>query len=76
MPPTVTIHTGIFATLANFYEEILYSIDQRFHNYQTTFPEYPTTEAEWGEIETLTAYAEHAGDGLYVDGVHIERLLV
>jgi hypothetical protein len=62
-------------TLDDFYDQIQYSIDQRFHNYQTTFPVYPTSEAEYGEIETNTAYANHASDGLYRNGVHLERLI-
>ena len=62
-------------TLDNYYDQILYSIDQRFHSYQTTFPVYPTSEVEYGEIETNTAYASHAGDDLYFNGVHLERLL-
>lgn len=62
-------------TIDEFYEQILYSIDQRFHSYQTTFPIYPTSEAEYGEIETNTAHASHASDDLYSNGVHLERLL-
>jgi hypothetical protein len=63
------------SSLDNHYAYILHSVDKRFHSYQTTFPEYPVSESEYGEIETYTAYASHANDDLYLNGVHIERLL-
>jgi hypothetical protein len=63
------------STLDDQYAYILHSVDQRFHSYQTTFPEYPLSEIEYGEIETFTAYASHASDDLHINGVHIERLL-
>ena len=82
--PIVTIQTGL--SLADYYEQILHSIDQRFHSYQTTFPRYPETEEEAGRRESFTAHASHASDGLIVNGhmastdggktwQHIERLL-
>ncbi len=71
--PTVIIING--QSIDDFYERILHSIDQRFHGYTTTFPEYPVSEAEYGEIETNTAYAQHAGDDGPPPGMHPERLI-
>jgi len=73
MPPRVTIEYD--SNVYDAYEAILHDVDQRYHSYQTTFPVYPTTEEEYGELETAANYAAHAGDLYNSEGVHIERLL-
>lgn len=83
--PIVAIISSASASLEDYYEQIQYSIDQRFHSYRPTFPVYPTSEAEYGEIETNTAYSNHACGEVLIDGymasidggntwVHIEML--
>jgi len=77
MPKVVIINADV--SLEDFAEQIQRSIDARFHNYDLT-PEcrrmsHGLTEAQKGEIETITNYAQHAGDKLYKNGKHIERLL-
>lgn len=71
--PTVIILNN--ASIHDYYEQLQYSLDQRFHNYQPHFPDYPISEIEYGELETYSSYADHASDDLYVNGVHIERLI-
>jgi hypothetical protein len=70
--PRVTIQYN--SSLDQAYQQILDSIDARYHNYQTTFQRVHATEEQYGEMETNTAYANHAGE-LYRNGTHIERLL-
>jgi hypothetical protein len=61
-------------SLSDFYSQVLASIDRRFHSYQTTFPVWPVTERELGEIETLTAYAAAIDtSGGPPPGVHLEN---
>ena len=62
-------------SIDDYYDHIKYSLDQRFHNYQPHFPEYPISETEYGDLETYSSYADHASDNLYVNGVHVERLI-
>jgi hypothetical protein len=76
--PRITINH-----LDSRYEQILKSIDQRFHNYALT-PEcermsHGLSEAQKGEIETASNYAAHAGKHSHAadlydeNGVHLER---
>ncbi len=71
MPPIVIIRSN--SSLDEFYEDIQRSIDARFHNYKLHCPVYSESEAEAGQRETNTAYAQHAGDGGLPPGVHPER---
>jgi hypothetical protein len=72
--PTVIYITDL--SFDDYYDQIMHSINQRFHNYQTNFPEYPTSEYEYGELQSLSAYASHAADGLNANGVDLERIVV
>lgn len=72
--PTVIYITDI--TFDDYYDHIMHSINQRFHNYQTNFPAYPTTEDEYGDLQTYAAHASHATDGMTTNGVDLERIVV
>ena len=71
--PRITIESN--STLDKAYANIMKSIDQGFRNYNLSIKGSPLTEAEAGEIETMTNYAQHAGDLYDAHGVHLERRL-
>ena len=73
MRPRVTIQYN--SDLDSAYDDIMRGINARDHSYKLSIKGYPLTEAEAGEIETMTNYAQHAGDLYGAHGVHLERRL-
>ena len=71
--PTVIINSH--SSLESFYGGIREMLSDRYHQPGNSFPSYTISDQELTEISSLSSYASHASDNLYVDGVHIERLI-
>lgn len=71
--PTVIINTH--SSLDSLYEGIREMLDARYHQPGNSFPSYEISDQELAELSSLSSYASHASDNLYVDGIHIERLI-
>ena len=80
--PVVLIHSGAGSSLESFYEGVRQSLNERYHQPGNSFPTFTLSDEEIAEQESLSSYAAHAsdnlrvnGNSLYVNGVHIERLI-
>jgi hypothetical protein len=71
--PTVLINTH--SSLESLYDGIREMLNARYHQPGNSFPSYKISDQELTEISSLSSYACHASDNLYVDGIHIERLI-
>lgn len=71
--PTVIINTH--SSLDSLYDGIREMLNTRYHQPGNTFPSFELSDQELTEISSLSSYASHASDNLFVDGVHIERLI-
>lgn len=71
--PTVLINTH--SSLESLYDGIREMLNARYHQPGNSFPTYTISDQELTEISSLSSYASHASDNLYVDGIHIERLI-
>ncbi len=71
--PTVIINTH--SSLESLYDGIREMLNARYHQPGNSFPSYTISDQELTEISSLSSYASHASDNLYVDGIHIERLI-
>ncbi len=71
--PTVIINTH--SSLDSLYDGLREMLNARYHQPGNTFPSFEISDQELTEISSLSAYATHASDNLFVDGVHIERLI-
>ena len=66
--------------LESLYNGIKANLVARYHQPGNSFPNFTVSDAELTEQAALSSYALHESDGmsnnsLYVDGVHIERLI-
>lgn len=71
--PTVIINTH--SSLESLYDGIREMLNARYHQPGNSFPTYTISDQELTEISSLSSSASHASDNLYVDGIHIERLI-
>jgi len=63
------------SNIESFYDNVMEMLDARYHQPGNSFPTYQLSDQEIGEIESLSSYASHASDNVYIDGKHIERLI-
>ena len=61
--------------LKDYYNYIMDSLDDKYHNHYTNFPSYPISDEDETIIEQYSAIANHMSNSEYQIKTHLERLI-
>lgn len=68
------------SNLEGYFHALQDNMDTKYHPQVNAFPDFDVSADDMTELASLASYATHSGGrarnpDLYVDGIHIERLI-